>query len=116
MECPKCKSTLHNTATSCGCGWGKKSYDQVHVEHINCSHDGCFLSAKVKIQTKTGWAKLCLKHYEEHYANEAIANLAQRGLNQLEGESKGAHVKRMQAFLKTMKVGRVIPEKRRQAA
>lgn len=102
MQCPQCATTLHRSATFCGCGWQKKTQPlpSEREKHVNCAHDGCFLSAKVKIQTKTGWANLCMRHYEEHFAAEAERSLSKWGMERLADESKGEHVKRMRKFAK----------------
>lgn len=102
MFCQKCGGELHAGATYCGCGWTKKSVPtaQSMTEHVNCAHDGCFVSAKVKIKTRTGWANLCLKHYEEHFTEQAIDNLSNYGMERQPDESNEEWVLRMRQFVK----------------
>lgn len=102
MQCPQCATTLHRSATFCGCGWQKKTQPlpSEREPHVNCAHDGCFLSSKVKITTQTGWANLCMRHYEEHFAREATGNLKKWGCERLPDESKADHVNRMRRFVK----------------
>lgn len=104
-ECPKCGSEI-GRATYCGCGWrGRKqvvdnSQDLHANAFVDCAHQECRLPAMCKIQTKTGWASLCKKHYDQHFADEAHANLDKYGLAKLPDESTAEHVSRMRDFVK----------------
>lgn len=48
---------------------------------VPCAHDTCGIAAMCKIRTPTGWANLCWQHYDAHYAAQARANCAARGLH-----------------------------------
>lgn len=84
MQCPKCQSTLANSAIYCGCGWSKKSQQSVTAPSVPCAHQECGIAAMCKIKTPTGWANLCWRHYDAHYAAQARANCAARGLHTTE--------------------------------
>lgn len=83
--CPKCSNDI-GTSDSCpDCGWrrnsvaSKLSYPN-EPERVKCAHDGCFISAAVKIQTKHGWANLCTKHYESHFQEQGRETCKRLGL------------------------------------
>lgn len=80
-ECPKCHGEIGN-AKYCGCGWKEqpKRGEATPLPHIDCAHEMCGTPAIVKVQTKTGWATLCERHYLEHKNAEAKAWLVERGL------------------------------------
>lgn len=101
MECPTCKATLHNSAKYCGCGWKRDNHFSNPDPIIDCAHMGCSIPAKVKIKTKTGYANLCLAHYDKHFADEAQANLDKYGLALMADETRAEHVLRMRQFVKT---------------
>jgi hypothetical protein len=73
-ECPKCGSEVGN-AGYCGCGWKRKAIvkggDKPPEQTVKCCHDICFNDAKVKIKTHTGWANLCMRHYDDHYQKQS---------------------------------------------
>lgn len=104
-DCPKCKSEIGNS-TYCGCGWrGRKqvaeSSDELHANaFVDCAHMDCRLPAMCKIQTKTGWANLCTKHYDQHYSDEAHASLDKYGLAKLPDETNTEHIARMRVFVR----------------
>lgn len=86
-ECPQCNSEI-GRATFCGCGWkkyakykpGAAAYPN-DPDRVKCAHDGCFITAKVKIHTKFGWANLCMEHYEQHYVAQGRATCKRLGLD-----------------------------------
>jgi len=81
-ECPKCHSEIAD-ATYCGCGWKRrKEAKQAEVELlVECAHFSCLQRAKVKIKTTTGWANLCIPHYEEHFRMKAVVTCETLGLH-----------------------------------
>jgi len=100
MQCGKCGGEIGNSKY-CGCGWKRPA--NVAFESnptVPCAHHACTFTAKVKIQTKTGWANLCMKHYDQHYADEAHANLDKYGMAKLPDETTAEHVARMRAFVR----------------
>lgn len=105
MICPRCQTALHENARYCGCGWKKFSragFDEPEQQqHVKCAHDACFLSAKVRIKTATGWANLCERHYEQHYATEALANLDKWGMERQADETRAEWTARMRRFVKS---------------
>lgn len=102
MICPKCQSQLGLRATFCGCGWRKAApaaQTFAEVDRAQCAHMGCFLSAKVRIQTRTGWADLCAKHYEQHFTDQALESLDRYGLAKEPDETNAEWVARMRNFV-----------------
>lgn len=79
MQCPDCKARLFVNATRCACGWNAQSPNQP-LPKANCAHEECGFHAFVKVRTKTGWAKLCEKHYVEDHKKEAIERCLDMGL------------------------------------
>jgi hypothetical protein len=53
-----------------------------------------------KIHTKTGWANLCRKHYDQHFSDQAYASLDKYGLAKDFDESTKEHVARMREFFR----------------
>jgi hypothetical protein len=51
------------------------------TETIPCAHANCGIDAMCRIKTKTGWADVCWQHYDAHYAAQARANCAAKGLH-----------------------------------
>lgn len=88
MECPDCEQPLGRNAKYCGCGWkkdapkgnGKLAYPD-EPPRVPCCHEGCFVSAKVKIKTPLGWANLCDMHYPEYFRKEADKTCERMGLD-----------------------------------
>lgn len=100
-ECPRCDSPLARFATACACGWrarAKKETDEKPRETFPCAHDGCALPAACKIKVVTGWANLCLPHYQMHFEKQADRGLAAKGLAQRPGETKSEHATRMREW------------------
>lgn len=77
MQCPDCRGRLASGAIKCGCGWNAMS----GPVHIDCAHIECTHSAIAKIQTPLGWAKVCHKHYVQHYHEKAKERCAEKGLH-----------------------------------
>jgi len=61
-----------------------------------CAHDGCGLSAYVKVRTKTGWANLCDRHYSDHFQIKARETCSRLGLKS---------AKEMRAWARNQKPG-----------
>jgi hypothetical protein len=101
-QCPTCGAPLGKNAAYCGCGWRRitSGFDAPQEPHVNCAHEDCFLSAKVKIKTKTGWANLCAQHYDQHFAKQAVDNLDKYGMERQPDETRQEHVARMRMFVK----------------
>ena len=86
MECPKCHAEISD-ATYCGCGWKKPKAKAVAEEPellAECAYTACQTRAKVKIKVTTGWANLCIHHYEEHYRLKALETCKTLGLHTTE--------------------------------
>ena len=82
--CPECNSTIGANATYCGCGWGrKKKFDHGVPDEPRapCAHESCGRLSTVKIHTPTGWANLCLPHYQDHFLIAGTRKCVQLGLN-----------------------------------
>lgn len=88
-ECPKCDAEIGNAAY-CGCGWKRQKarIEQPSVPSVDCAFDGCGNSAKVKILVKTGWANLCVNHYEDHFRRESQKTCNRLGLDTVEKKRK----------------------------
>lgn len=67
---------------------------------VPCAHEGCPLPAMCRVKTKTGWASICHKHYDQHFADEAYASLDKYGLAKLPDETNAEHVARMRDFVR----------------
>lgn len=67
-------------------------------EHVPCAHETCSIPAKCRIRLPTGWANLCLPHYQRHFEILADRNLKALGLDQKPGEAKSEHVTRMREW------------------
>ena len=86
-SCPRCGAAIGEAAIACRCGWkdretkGRPAEPELTVE---CAHMECQHRAKVKIRTKTGWANLCMFHYDEHYRLKALATCEALGLHTTE--------------------------------
>ena len=103
MDCPRCKTSIPDTARNCSCGWRKRgnvtdAYETSPV--VDCAHANCSAPAICRIKTKTGWANVCKNHYDRHYADEAHANLDRYGLAKLPDETNAEHVGRMREFVR----------------
>jgi hypothetical protein len=103
-ECPKCSNEI-GAAPYCGCGWtrkviGKDKEKEADEPRVKCAHDSCFMSSTVKIQTRTGWANLCGRHYDEHFVKQAREYCAENGIHTLS---------QMKRFLKDKVIIRSVP-------
>lgn len=99
-ECPRCESPLAKFAVACVCGWRAraKKDEEKPREKYPCAHDGCALPAACKIKVITGWANLCLPHYQRHFEIQADRGLEAKGLAQKPGEAKSEHIARMREW------------------
>ena len=80
MECPKCKTTLAESATYCGCGWKAPRTKDAPIQHINCAYADCLKPAIMRERTATGWSNLCHHHMTRHHHDRAEKYCASRGL------------------------------------
>lgn len=48
--------------------------------HMDCAHMECNAHAICKIKTETGWAKVCHKHYVQHFHEKAEENCVKLGI------------------------------------
>lgn len=69
--------------------------------HVQCAYEGCNDSSMVKIKAATGWANMCMRHYDAHFAQQAAKNLRKWGMERFEDEPKADHIARMREFVKT---------------
>ena len=81
MQCPDCKNEIKNS-NYCGCGWRKPSPPVPYAERerVKCCYDVCNRSAVLKVRTPTGWANLCMIHYDEHHQRQADETCRALGL------------------------------------
>jgi hypothetical protein len=77
------------------------SQDSKLDQPVPCAHEDCNISALCRIKTKTGWANLCWQHYDAHFAEQAIDNLSNWGMEIQPDETREEHVQRMREFVKT---------------
>lgn len=80
MECPECRVEI-GRAKYCGCGWKmqKRMKDEPRP-FVQCAHMACNTSATVYLKMPTGWANLCIPHYEQHFTDKAHATCEKLGL------------------------------------
>lgn len=69
MNCPDCNRGLRDEAIRCACGWS--ALDLKQPLKIDCAHMECSYGAIAKLKTKTGWAKVCHKHYIQYFQEKA---------------------------------------------
>lgn len=67
---------------------------------LPCSHQDCRIPAMCRIKTKTGWANMCNKHYDQYYSDQAHASLDKYGLAKQFDETNAEHVARMREFVR----------------
>lgn len=102
-NCPDCGSSLGVSAFKCRCGWKSANVTEIRP-FVHCAHMGCTHEGMVSVQTKTGWAKLCISsgnhvgHYETQHQSEAIAYAAKHNL-----KTPADHIAHIKALLKTPK-------------
>lgn len=103
-DCPKCGELLLNPKSCGGCGWRSRlrqeSSEYAPLEHIPCAHATCNLSARVRILTATGWARLCEPHYVMHFDALARVSFTEKGLDRWPNESREVWRKRVMAYLR----------------
>lgn len=63
-----------------------------------CAHETCSSYAWVKIPTKTGWANLCMTHYEQHYGVLGYEAMKAHGLERMGDETHQEWRKRVIAY------------------
>lgn len=66
---------------------------EVSVPLIDCAHQGCGSHAIARVRAPTGWANLCLYHYEHQLDGEAREYCLAHGLNTT--EKKIAHCREL---------------------
>lgn len=69
---------------------------------IPCAHEDCQQYAVVNLRLKTGWAKLCMPHYEQHFAREGDKVTTAHGLDKLPEETREEWRKRVFAHWKAL--------------
>jgi hypothetical protein len=65
---------------------------------IPCAHQTCGQSAMCRVKLSTGWAKLCLYHYEAHFGEQGKKAMQEHGLIQWADESKADFGKRVREY------------------
>jgi hypothetical protein len=104
-DCPRCNEPLYSP-NSCRCGWRARVRQERHTAeapaYVACAHEGCRESALCRIRTATGWANLCMPHYEQHYARIGDAATAAHGLDKHQDETRAEWKKRVFAHWKTL--------------
>jgi hypothetical protein len=68
------------------------------VPAIPCAHEECQDYAVVKLKTKTGWARLCMRHYDAHHAAIGAQAFRDHGLEPRFEETRTAHRARVFAY------------------
>ena len=77
-NCPDCNRGLRDDAIRCACGWS--ALDVKQPLKIDCAHMECNQGAMMKIKTSTGLAKVCHKHYLQHFQDKAEENCVKLNL------------------------------------
>ena len=67
-------------AYKCRCGWKEQAVSERSVSFVDCAHFGCDSAAKVNVKTATGFANLCMAHYDAHHLERAKSVLAGLGI------------------------------------
>jgi hypothetical protein len=93
MICQKCKRRLKADATSCLCGWNSAQVSQQTTAY--CAHQDCVIPALVRVKTETGFANLCMKHYEAYWTPQRVQT---HGINR--GEKDNALMAEIRAAMK----------------
>lgn len=78
--CPDCGSSLGKGAYKCRCGWKTSEGSYSTAVRVDCAFDACMTPALVRVRTRTGWANLCVKHYETQHQAAAAAYAQKHGL------------------------------------
>lgn len=105
-DCPRCNEPLFSPS-SCRCGWRARVRNERNTsvtapEYVPCAHEGCRESARCRIKVPTGWANLCLPHYEQHFARIGDAAMTEYGLDKLQDETRAEWKKRVFAHWKAL--------------
>lgn len=114
-DCPRCSEPLFSPS-SCRCGWRARTrresgHSTEPPPHVPCAHQDCRESALCRIQTPTGWANLCMPHYERHFARIGDAALTAHGLDKQQEETREEWKKRV--FSHWRKLAEMSPMRRR---
>lgn len=104
-DCPRCNEPLIN-AGYCRCGWRARIRPERQAvaapEYVPCAHDGCRESALCRIKMPTGWANLCMPHYEQHFARIGDAAMTAHGIDKHQDETASEWKKRVFAHWKAL--------------
>lgn len=82
MQCPDCDKFIRPDAFKCSCGWTRTNFEQAKI--IDCAYHGCMSPAILSLKKKTGWANMCLHHYQNDNLAEAEEFCAKNGLDTTE--------------------------------
>ena len=96
--CPDCGSSLGKGAYKCRCGWKAAEGAYNPTTRIDCAFDSCMTPALVRVQTRTGWANLCTRHYETQHQSAAAAYAEKHGL-----KTPADHLRHMRKLASTPK-------------
>ena len=72
--CPRCQEDIPRGATSCKCGWRKRTTAKPQYqerEYIHCGFETCVDSATMRLHRPTGWVNVCQRHAEKIWSDEA---------------------------------------------
>lgn len=119
-DCPRCGDYLADPRVCRACGWKTRTRSERKsdepLEHVPCAYFGCGESARCKVQMPTGWASLCLKHYELYYARVGDAAMTANGLDKLPEETRDEWRKRVFAHWKELAAKAPMNQRLREAA
>jgi len=80
-NCPDCGSSIGAGAYKCRCGWkASASESSQPMMRIECAYSSCLQGAIAKVKTNTGWANLCIGHYETQHQGVAIDYADEHGI------------------------------------
>lgn len=115
-ECPKCGADLTNPKSCGACGWKPRTRKELAEakdappEHIPCAYMACDVSAIIRERMPTGWASLCLQHYEAHYRDQAEKRMVELGLYRQPDEAHDQHRKRVMGYIQEkLRTSRALP-------
>lgn len=89
----------------------REQLEATEISRPPCAHETCGSYAWVKIRTKTGWANLCVTHYELHFAKQGDRAMTAMGLDRWQDEDREAWRKRV--FAKWKELSRKAPMNQR---
>lgn len=105
-DCPRCGDFLADPKECRACGWKTRARSERKQDdpppHVPCAYMSCQESARSKVRTATGWANLCPKHYETHYARIGDKAMTEHGLDKLSDETQAEWKKRVFAHWKEL--------------